>query len=83
MKRVKELSKTKSDTGGLPLLDIHRYEITNNTKYDEVYIDKVHGSNTDGNITTGVEQQINMLPVPDTNNSPGMILKKTRTEITT
>ena len=51
LKRVKELSKTKSDTGGLPLLDIHRYEITNNTKYDEVYIEKVHGSNTDGNIS--------------------------------
>ena len=74
MKRVGELANAKSDSVGLAFLDRHGDEITVDAEYDKVDIDEVHGVNVDYNGNTGVEQLIKLLPVPDNNNPPGIIL---------
>ena len=75
MKWAEEPVKNESDPRGVTSLDIHGDEITDDAEYNELYINKVHSANTNGIGTAGMEQQINMLPVQDTNNPLYIILE--------
>ena len=75
LKRVEDITKTKSDASSITLPVRHGNKITDYSEYYEEDNNDVHGANTNGNGTVGVVQYIKALPVPDTKILLGTIFK--------